>query len=459
MSRSGRHVDGDEAQRRAAGNEFVPAQSKAEAVARLYAIAGVEPEPLGPGSTEKKSVLVAVASRFGISADLRSPKPNLGGQIAAALGAEWPPGSWSRGSTITLRGLNTILEAATREEARRTTTAAPEWLGAQDILATDFFPARGKLEAVNRISALTHSGPEKLGPGSKERKSVLANLAEKLGLDVQASRSKIDLGSAIAAHLGVPWTPAAWSTGQTITLVGLNTLLFGLERLLGAIGQPLDLTFASPRDEADALLVVLDDAIKTHWDGRACVQEMRDAEFTHWRQTEWVGWYFEYVGIPALVNAFGGAPRRVLNTTFDYELRSVWDLKAHSVGKDDGAILNDTASIHACLDSGSGLGFVVLMGDADYADATAFDLWHRAQRNAGPPHPRSRVLKSGFTPLSLHAYHLADRRALDDTVARGAYATMAQGRQQSGAPRPPKLKIKFGLADTPEGSLIAKRNL
>ena len=35
------------------------------------------------------------------------------------------------------------------------------------LSSDDFTPAKNKLEAVNRISALTDSGPETLGPGSK----------------------------------------------------------------------------------------------------------------------------------------------------------------------------------------------------------------------------------------------------------------------------------------------------
>ena len=46
----------------------------------------------------------------------------------------------------------------------------------------DFVPARNKLEVVARISNLTNSGPEYLGPGSKERRSVLFNLARGMSL-------------------------------------------------------------------------------------------------------------------------------------------------------------------------------------------------------------------------------------------------------------------------------------
>lgn len=439
---------------------FLPAKSKAEAVARLYAVAGATPEPLGPGSTEKKSVLTAVASRFDLPVDRDARKEVLGGQIAHALGAAWSTRSWSRGSTITLLGLNTLLEAATHEIARTARRTSPFEQGLLDLLELDGFrPARSKLEAVNRISALTGSGPESLGPGSKERKSVLINLATNLAPHLSTGESKTRLGHALAQELGVGWTQASFSSGETITLTGLNALLAGAERRLGVLGRPVAETFTTPGAEADAILAVLADAISTCWDARECVEKMREADFAHWKQTEWIGWQLEFVGIPALVNAFGGGPRKVLNTSFDYGLRSTWDLKARSEGKGPSSPLNDLDAVHACLDEGGGLGFVVLSGTPDYSASTEFDSWHRRERGAGPAHERSRPLKSGFAPTTLDAFHLPDRAALDDATARGDYSTMQQGRQQSGSARKPKLQIKMQNATRPGGSHVAHRSL
>lgn len=438
---------------------FLPARSKAEAVARLYALAGAKPEPLGPGSTEKKSVLLAVASRFQLPLSAGATKPTLGSQIAAALGASWTPAAWSSGSTITLHGLNTLLEASTYELHRRTVLTAVEERVAGELGIGGFRPARSKLEAVNRISALTRSGPQTLGPGSKERKSVLVNLALGLHLAVDTEQRKPELGAAIADRLGVAWTSHAWSSGQTITLDGLNTLLAGGERRLGVLGAQEADAFATPREEAEALLAVLAESIDPFWDGRACVEEMRDAEYRNWRQTEWAGWYFEYVGITALINTFGGGPRRVLNTTFDYAMRTTWDLKAHSLGGENAALLNDLDAVRACLDEQGGLGFIVLTGTPDFSTTAEFDTWHRAERGGGPASEGSRRLKSGFVPHRLDAYHLPTSAALSAARDRGEYTDWVQGRQRSGSPRKPKLKIRFGTANGPQGSRVASREL
>ena len=64
--------------------------------------------------------------------------------------------------------------------------------------------------------------------------------------------------------------------------------------------------FFTFREEGTALLGVLADAVSGVWEGRECVKEMRRAEYSQWAQDEWAAFYFEYKGLPALINAFVG---------------------------------------------------------------------------------------------------------------------------------------------------------
>ena len=66
-----------------------------------------------------------------------------------------------------------------------------------------FGPARSKLEAVTRLSSLTHSPPESLGPGKGTKVYVLLNLAADLDLPVDTQAPKPVLGEQIAATSGV----------------------------------------------------------------------------------------------------------------------------------------------------------------------------------------------------------------------------------------------------------------
>lgn len=312
---------------------------------------------------------------------------------------------------------------------------------------TEFVPARSKLEAVSRISALTHSPPERLGPGSKERKSVLVNVAAGLGLDVDASKPKPDLGEQIAAALGVSWDQSCWSTGQTITLDGLNNLLQGAEARIARPAGPG--SFLSARDEASALLTALADALPRRMDGRACVADMQAAAYSQWAQDEWVAFYFEYVGLPALVNAFGGGPQQIGFTRFDYGLGHVWDLKAHMAFTGD-APLNDQAAVEVAVTESGGLGFLVLTGDVEY-DEGEFRAWQREFRLAHGKVPRKRAAppkytrksKAAFHPAMVEAFFIPDREALSSAIDSGIISVMKQGKQVSGRARSPKYSMNL----------------
>lgn len=85
-----------------------------------------------------------------------------------------------------------------------------------------------KLSLVQEISAL-YGGPiESLGPGSKERKSLLLRLAVHLNVAPEAELielSKQELGRKIVAHNDVEWDGTCESSGQTITKIGLERIL------------------------------------------------------------------------------------------------------------------------------------------------------------------------------------------------------------------------------------------
>lgn len=425
-------------------DDFIPARSKAEVVARIYAVAGARPELLGPGSKEKKSALLALGDAAGIELDRDRRKTGLVRDLASALDVAWSDRFISVGETVTLAGLNALLQAASEHLVDRTSKpVAPEWLAG----FADFRPARSKLEAVNRISALTGSGPQALGPGSKERKSVLVDMASAWFPELDVESSKHALGAALARRLDVPWPTDCVSTGYTITLDGLNTLLAGAEAFERGVAVPVE----SPIErEAAALLGALTSSLPSHWDGYRAIDEMREAEYANWRQSEWPGWYFEFRGLPALIDAFGGGPMRVGRTTFDYSLTIPWDLKCHSRSASRAVVLNDHLSLVERLAHGA-VGFLMLTGDADLDPIDGdFTRWMRsASGQSAPPGGHSgkpRLRKRAFTPASIDAFVLRDLIHYESALLAGQFAVRGQGRQQSGASRPDKLHMDLPRA-------------
>lgn len=322
--------------------------------------------------------------------------------------------------------------------------------------------ANTKLVAVNEISALTNSGPETIGPGSKERKSVLENLHRGLGFGEPPQMTKTDLATFLAGKMSVhEWGRDCTSTGETITLRGLNLLLAAARKRLEN-QAPGNLSIEAEADRyAGAILqtFVEDGAVdkKSYdvvWDGYEAVQRMIDAGYSNARQTEWPGWYFEFRGIPALKKNFKGGPERVGGTVFDYRGQRLWDLKAHShipgtPHKD--APLNDKESIQSAVRL-EGLGFIMLSGEPGFEGEQEFYEWHMTEvrhRTLTERSENSRSLKSSFRPNMIEFFYFENEEELTRAECENILAVFAQGRQASGAPRKHKynLKVEQALTD------------
>lgn len=455
--------------------EFIPASSLSEAATRIRALTGVTPEST---RGEKRALL---ALRDALELDVPAVETNavLGAALASELAVNWVPELHTTRNRLTLEGVNVILFGASiayqEGSLRRISANSPRGLEGEEW--DEFQPAVSKIEAVTRIAALTNSGPEWLGPGSKEHKRVLINLATKLLPEIsQPGLTKTQLGGEIARMLGVPWGDDFISTGETIRLNGLNVILAGAERRLGRLGSGYA-EGLTPSGEGAALIEALWHRLlragEVSWDGSEKVRWLRDQGTRQENQMEWPGFYFEYYGKQILSGSFrpNPAPPRVKfgNTIFDYSLNHVWDLKAHTTeqilpiagGKrrlDDEVQLNDVDAVRACVDS-QGLGFIILSGSGIMDEDGSFKAWHDSFK--GKPavaslSGKSRTRKAGFTPIKVEAFWIANREALDAAVLAGAMKAVTQGRQQSGAARPDKFNMR--LAPTRPLTQVADRS-
>lgn len=453
---------------------FVPAETFGEAADRIAALTGARlPMTRGP-----KRALLALRDALGLQIDAVATNAELGAALAAELSIEWIPSQFVDRTKLTLDGVNALLYGASiayEEGALKSVASAvprglagPEW--------SDFQPAMSKIEAVTRIASLTNSPPESLGPGSKERKSVLTNLANRLFPDLDPrSLSKTRLAAELARRLGVPWGDEYISTGETIQLSGLNVILAGAERRLGRLGDGYAHGLAPDREAGalvDALWQKLLRSKETVWDGIEKTLWLRDQGTGQEMQMEWPGFYFEYRGKQILDTAFRPNPtppqRKFGNTVFDYALNHVWDLKSHTAEKYfpvSGRIsrprkavqLNDMAAVRECV-AKQGLGFLILDGRGEMDEDGAFKAWHDAFKGRAPRPSlsgNSRLRKARFAPLAVEAYWIPDLPTLDAAIARGVVRVNRQGRQQDGSPRAPKFLMSLGPARTT--LLVARR--
>lgn len=460
------------------GQFFLPAATKSEAITRVYSLTGA----LSRGTRGEKGAMLALRDALELDIDTARTNARTGSEIAFALGVDWLP-TYADRNMVNLSGLNALLEGATEAyhlgSLRRLAGNRPAGLDGSRWSA--FQPAPSKIEAVNRISNLTGSGPERLGPGSKEQKSVLTNLARKLAPHLDTRLSKTNLGAALADELDAPWSAECESTGETISLVGLNTLLAGAERRLGKLGESRAMLLGTPEQEGKALAAALldgwratkdDDGRKrVLWDGRESIAWMERRGLTRGpNDNEWQGFYFEAHGRELLNAAFAPNPNppriKYGRTDFDYSLQYVWDLKAHTeswrtpstgdLKKGQASTpLNDQGAMRACIEE-QGLGFLMLSGIAVEDEDGSFVAWHRAHKqskgvkSASSNSGRSRRRKAAFEPQHVEAFYFHGLADLDAAIAAGQITGFKQGMQApksagvAGAARRPK----FGLALT-----------
>lgn len=82
---------------------------KAVVVDQIARSLSIPMPPMSIGSTEPKSILVAVSDVLGLGLDQNLSKPLLAERICRAAGLDWDRTCWSTGSTVTLIGLRRVL--------------------------------------------------------------------------------------------------------------------------------------------------------------------------------------------------------------------------------------------------------------------------------------------------------------------------------------------------------------
>jgi hypothetical protein len=122
------------------------------------------------------------------------------------------------------------------------------------------------------------------------------------------------------------------------------------------------------------------------WDGKECVEEMRDSGYPHWRQMEWIGFYFQMQCEHLLSGVFDipGDSYREGSVVFDGKCEGVnFDFKAHSSytesGKSKGGtILNDKWSMEQSILTNGRHGLILAKLRCKYDMDGEFKKWHQS---------------------------------------------------------------------------------
>jgi hypothetical protein len=187
------------------------------------------------------------------------------------------------------------------------------------------------------------------------------------------------------------------------------------------------------------------------WDARTAILEMRAAGYPHWKQMEWIGFYFQFLcdtKLPPLMKIPGPRYARV---EFDGFAEIPWDFKAHPLKNSKGqhsksVIVNDSIAILEAIKQYGGAGLILASGDAEYNDRDrSFQLWHQDLKGGLSRYEEERILREAPSRLRKTSFFLREISlyVLDlETVEK--LGSFQEGfRNSDGSPRKPKVLLDF----------------
>jgi len=208
--------------------------------------------------------------------------------------------------------------------------------------------------------------------------------------------------------------------------------------------------FPSQEREAQELAAAITSALPRSLSGVDAINEMRDGGSRHWRQMEWIGFWFEYFMATRVIPVTGGrAGPRYGRTTFDLHRDHVWDLKAHPDGG-AGIILNDEDAMRTCIAEQGGLGYLIITGSAIYDVDQTFQDWHDRLKGEPTSYEKDRIArgapsrrrKSAFLPRALTALWIPETDTMDEGMLQGWLRPFQKGmRNADGNPRRSKVQV------------------
>ncbi len=191
--------------------------------------------------------------------------------------------------------------------------------------------------------------------------------------------------------------------------------------------------------------------ISKTWDGRKSILEMKNANYSQWKQMEWIGFYFQFLCERYLSGIMEIPGPKYGNVKFDGLLKIPWDFKAHAMNTSSHQIIvNDSeATAYAIKDYGE-VGLILALGKVLYNDEDrTFQKWHDALKGGLSKYSLERIERGAWSRLrkvSFDLQQISFIRITGDTLIKcGSFQT--DFRNANGTPRRAKVLIDLEEID------------
>lgn len=185
------------------------------------------------------------------------------------------------------------------------------------------------------------------------------------------------------------------------------------------------------------------------WEGRQAILEMKNVEYPHWKQMEWIGFYFQFLCDTKLSSIMEIPGPKYGRVEFDGFFEIPWDFKAHPTKNAKGqesrsVIVNDRLATAQAIKKFGGAGLILAIGEAIYNDQDrSFQIWHQEQKGGLSNYEKERILRKAPSRLRKTAFRLSeiDLILLDDKMVKRLSSFQEGFRNSDGSPRNAKVLL------------------
>lgn len=137
------------------------------------------------------------------------------------------------------------------------------------------------------------------------------------------------------------------------------------------------------------------------WNGKEAILEMKQSGFAHWRQMEWIGFYFQFLCEKFLQDIFEFQKPRYNNVAFDGFYKIPFDFKAHAMNTSSHQIIvNDSEAIANAIKEFGKVGLLLALGKVEYNDEErTFQQWHEKLKGGLSRYSQNRIARGAWSRL------------------------------------------------------------
>ncbi|MFH1005510.1 MAG: hypothetical protein V1781_08495 [Bacteroidota bacterium] len=141
--------------------------------------------------------------------------------------------------------------------------------------------------------------------------------------------------------------------------------------------------------------------ILPEWNAQKAILEMKESDYPHWKQMEWIGFYFQYLCEKHLKDIFEFQTPRYGNVSFDGLYKIPFDFKAHATNTSNHQIIvNDSEAILNAIKEYGEVGLILALGKVEYNDeARTFQKWHEEIKGGLSKYSKKRIKRGAWSRL------------------------------------------------------------